>query len=45
MQLIYSTEKGQEYFQCQDIVLTYSASSTLVASLVASIIFVVLVVL
>lgn len=24
MQLVYSAENGQEFFQCQDIILTYS---------------------
>merc|ERR1711879_792196 len=35
MQLVYSAENGQEFFQCQDIVLTYSGASALSMSIFA----------
>merc|ERR1711862_510405 len=35
MQLVYATENGHEFFQCQDIVLTYSGASSLTMSVLA----------
>merc|ERR1712063_26735 len=43
MQLVYSAENGQEFFQCQDIILTYSGAASLTMSVFAIIAIVLMV--